>query len=159
MIVVALSAFAGAEEEADAIQAGCSGCISKPVDTRHFAQQVRDFLERRAFGAASGGSHLEPLSESALLPLRARFLQESAGQAKQWSADLDGDLDAESAAQAVHQWIGAAGLLGYPELSEMARDLAAAFRARPVDTGELRQSLDELLRAVTARLAEQKPEP
>lgn len=158
-IVVALSAFAGPREEEEARRAGCDGCLAKPIDTRTFAWQVREFLERRSSGSRSS-SAMPPdaLSESTLLPLRGRFLEESASQALQWVTQLEGELAAETAAQSVHQWIGAAGLLGYPEISEMARELETAFRARPVDAGELREALEELLEALAARLAERKPE-
>ena len=66
-----------------------------------------------------------------------------------------GDFDPERAARTAHQWVGAAGLLGLPEISEKARSLAAALRARPLDMGELRQALDAMLSALAARLAEQ----
>lgn len=42
--VVALSAFAMKGDEARALAAGCDGYITKPIDTRSFAAQVRTFL-------------------------------------------------------------------------------------------------------------------
>ena len=158
--VVAISAFANEGEKEAARHAGCDACIAKPVDVRAFGRQVREFLERRGAGAdVEHAASADPFADSALLPLRSRFLAESASQARQWIADLEGQFPAESAAQAVHQWIGAAGLLGYPEISERARELEAAFRIRPMDSGELRSALKELLRALAARQTEGKPEP
>lgn len=159
IFVVALSGFSCPEEEEEALRAGCDACLSKPIDTRAFGRQVGEFLERRGVPARpANSSAADALSDSALLPLRRRFLDESTAQARQWILDLDGELDAERAARAVHQWIGAAGLLGYPDIGEMARGLEVAFRARPMDTGEIREALDEVLRAFAARQAERKPE-
>jgi CheY-like chemotaxis protein len=42
--VVALTAFAMAGDRERTIDAGCSGYIAKPIDTRTFASQVRQFL-------------------------------------------------------------------------------------------------------------------
>ena len=42
--VVALTAFAMKGDDQKAIDAGCSGYITKPIDTRKLAQQVADFL-------------------------------------------------------------------------------------------------------------------
>ena len=42
--VVALTAYAMSEDEQKAFQAGCSGYISKPVDTRTFLDKIESFL-------------------------------------------------------------------------------------------------------------------
>jgi two-component system, cell cycle response regulator DivK len=44
--VVALTAFAMKGDDLKALQAGCAGYITKPIDTRRLAQQVQDFLQR-----------------------------------------------------------------------------------------------------------------
>jgi len=44
--VVALTAHAMRVHEEQAIAAGCAGYISKPINTRTFAEQVRTFLTR-----------------------------------------------------------------------------------------------------------------
>ena len=43
--IVALTAHAMSGDKEQAISAGCAGYISKPIDTRSFAEQVRIFLE------------------------------------------------------------------------------------------------------------------
>jgi CheY-like chemotaxis protein len=43
--VVALTAFAMKGDDAKALAAGCAGYITKPIDTRQLAQQVRAFLD------------------------------------------------------------------------------------------------------------------
>ena len=42
--VVALTAFAMKGDDQKAFQAGCTGYIPKPIDTRKFGAQVTDFL-------------------------------------------------------------------------------------------------------------------
>jgi two-component system cell cycle response regulator DivK len=44
--VVALTASALPQERNQAMEAGCDGYISKPIDTRAFPGQVRQFLSR-----------------------------------------------------------------------------------------------------------------
>jgi CheY-like chemotaxis protein len=48
--IVALSAYAMAEDRERALAAGCIGYITKPIDTRSLGEQVRQFLaaEREA---------------------------------------------------------------------------------------------------------------
>lgn len=44
--IVALSAFAMKGDEQKALDAGCDGYITKPIDTRRLSQQVATFLLR-----------------------------------------------------------------------------------------------------------------
>jgi CheY-like chemotaxis protein len=46
--VVALTAFAMKGDEQKVLEAGCSGYISKPIDTRTMPAQVAQFMERGA---------------------------------------------------------------------------------------------------------------
>ena len=43
--IIALSAHAMVESQAEAAAAGCDGYITKPIDTRSFAAQLEDILE------------------------------------------------------------------------------------------------------------------
>ncbi len=45
--VIALTAFAMKGDDQKALDAGCSGYITKPIDTRKLAQRVSDFLKAR----------------------------------------------------------------------------------------------------------------
>jgi CheY-like chemotaxis protein len=47
----------------------------------------------------------------------------------------------------VHQWIGAAGLLGYSAISRLARETEAILNERPLDQTQLRESLSNLAMA------------
>lgn len=46
VVIVALSAYAMAAEKANAMEAGCDGYITKPINTRTFAATARQYLER-----------------------------------------------------------------------------------------------------------------
>ena len=46
--VVAITAFAMKGDEQKALDAGCNGYITKPIDTRKFPQQVAAFLRPKA---------------------------------------------------------------------------------------------------------------
>ena len=48
--IVALTAHAMAEERERALAAGCDGYITKPIDTRVFPGQVRQYLDAREGG-------------------------------------------------------------------------------------------------------------
>jgi two-component system, cell cycle response regulator DivK len=158
--VVALAAFASPNEQEDALKAGCDGCIPKPFDTRGLASRVREFLERPGPAPPVDAEISAALSDSDLEPLRGRFLEEAIAQVHQWEHELDGEFDPEPAARVAHQWIGAAGLLGYLEIGEKARSLVIALRAHPIDTSELREALDGLLLALAAcQAGGDKPEP
>lgn len=45
LVVVALTASASNEEQELALTAGCDGYIPKPIDTRAFPDQIRQFLQ------------------------------------------------------------------------------------------------------------------
>jgi two-component system cell cycle response regulator DivK len=152
--VVALTAFAMSGDEQKAIDAGCDGYITKPIDTRTLGARIRELLDRRAESQAG----LAPLRASSLaadtghvsIPaaelqaLRRRFLDEGQERARQWLLDLDGRFDASEAARSVHQWIGAGGLLGYTAISRLAREVEAVLVERPLDQSQLRESLTNL---------------
>lgn len=52
--VVALTAHAMAGFEREAIEAGCTGYITKPIDTRTFVKQVNAFLRPESPSPATG---------------------------------------------------------------------------------------------------------
>jgi len=45
--IVAITAHAMQGDDTKALEAGCAGYISKPVDTRNFLQKVSDFLHHK----------------------------------------------------------------------------------------------------------------
>jgi two-component system cell cycle response regulator DivK len=146
IVVVALTAFAMMGDRQQALDAGCDGYITKPIDTRTLGARVREFLERRAEAAASDGaapSH-PAIPADELATLRRRFLEEGRGLVRRWMLDLDEQFSADAAARSVHQWIGAAGLLGYTAISRLSREAEGILQERPVNSGELREVLTNL---------------
>ena len=51
--VVAMTAHAMVGDREDAMAAGCSGYIAKPIDTRTLGDQVRGFLQTETAGAGT----------------------------------------------------------------------------------------------------------
>jgi two-component system, cell cycle response regulator DivK len=155
--VVALTAFAAQGDEQKALDAGCDGYITKPIDTRALGSRIRSYLERRAESRdetpaprpAPSGVKPEGLAIPApeLLVLRRRFLDEGREQSRKWVFDLDGQFDAQQAARVVHQWIGAGGLLGYNGISRLSREVEGLLQERPLDQNQLRESLANLAMA------------
>jgi CheY-like chemotaxis protein len=54
--IVALTAHAMAGDRELALAAGCSGYMSKPIDTRNFGNQVREYLSRQQLESGAGGA-------------------------------------------------------------------------------------------------------
>jgi DNA-binding response OmpR family regulator len=151
--VVALTAFAMKGDEQKAVEAGCDGYITKPIDTRSLGARIREHLNRRAEAqSASGAAPAQPApaGESASLPaaemlaLRRKFLTEGQEAARQMLLDLDGQFNANDAAKKVHNWIGTGGLLGYSAISRLAREVEAVLVERPLENDQLRDSLTNL---------------
>jgi DNA-binding response OmpR family regulator len=155
IIVVALTAFAMEDDEEKAIAAGCDGYLTKPIDTRSLGQRIRGILDSRgeartpAPAPAADAGMAEQLSRPELASLRRRFLAEGQEKARQFLADLDGPFNAPEAGRVAHQWIGAGGLLGYPAISSLAREVERILLERPIDTDQLRESLGNLVLALT----------
>jgi CheY-like chemotaxis protein len=161
--VIALTAFAMAGDERKALDAGCDGYITKPIDTRTLGTRIREILDRRAearaasvSGAASAGDG--SVSPAELTELRKRFLGEGLAVAQQLLADLDGQFNFAEAARQLHNWVGTGGLLGYPAISRLARETEAVADGLPLDTGQLRDSLTSLVVAFSG-LSGERDEP
>jgi len=160
--VVALTAFAMKGDEQKAVDAGCDGYITKPIDTRALGGRIRQLLEQRdaARTAVELPSEHEAIPAAEMQALRRRFLHEGQERARQLLLDLDEAFNANDAARVVHQWVGTAGLLGYSALARLAHEVQALLLERPVDTSQLRESLTNLLLAFsTPREAHDTPIP
>ncbi len=160
--VVALTAFAMKGDEQKAIDAGCDGYITKPIDTRALGARIRGYLDQRdqTPPAAAPEAVGDLSSQSEMLALRRRFLDEGYETTRQWLRDLEGSFQSDEVARAAHQWIGAAGLLGYSAISRLCREVEAVLRERPLDAGQLRESLANLVLAFsTPREARDTPVP
>jgi CheY-like chemotaxis protein len=161
--VVALTAFAMKGDEQKAMEAGCDGYITKPIDTRTLGERIRQLLSVR--GEPSKAAVLPPTEEEVIPAaemkvLRHRFLQEGQERTRQMLVDLDDEFHSREAARAVHQWVGTAGYLGYMPLARQAREVEALLRDRPVDAAQVRESMTNLLLAFsTPPEGQDKPIP
>jgi len=149
--VVALTAFAMKGDEQKAVEAGCDGYITKPIDTRSLGGRIREHLNGRA--EAQGAAPAAPgviqeasgaLPAAEMMALRRRFLTEGQETARQMLLDLDGQFNAADAAKKVHTWIGTGGLLGYSAISRLAREAEAVLLVRPLENDQLRDALTSL---------------
>ena len=124
-------------DEQKAIDAGCDGYITKPIDTRTLGARIREFLDRResrdAAPAELPDRARSTVPAAEMQALRRRFLDEGQERARQLLLDLDGQFDADEAARAVHQLDGTGGLLGYAAISRLAREVEAVLQERPLD--------------------------
>jgi CheY-like chemotaxis protein len=144
IVVVALTALAMQGDEQKALDAGCDGYITKPIDTRALGDRIRAFLhDDSAPGVKPSAADL--FAEAGIDDLRSRFLDEAMQQVPIWIEQLEGAFDPAAARLIAHQWVGSAGLLGYRKVSMLSREVETVLRQRPLDMAELRGALDTLL--------------
>ena len=166
ILVVALTAFAMKGDEQKAIDAGCDGYITKPIDTRSLGERIRGYLSRRAETQPAAVAEEAPrgvpetVGATEMDSIRTRFLLEGQAKSRQLLVELDGPFSADAAAKTVHQWVGTGGLLGYSAISRLSREAEIALQERPLDNSQLRESLTNLMTACSSpREAYGKPVP
>ncbi len=160
--VLALTACDMEGDEERARDAGCDGYLRKPIDQQTLTdvRQYLDFGDRatalplRAEETSHGWKpELSPqpialaIPESEMEDLRRTFLSEGALQSRQLLATLDQEFDAKHAAVLAHRWAGTGGILGFPRISERAREVELILRTPPWTVVRMRVALRNLARA------------
>jgi len=120
IIVVACTAYAMPGDEEKAHRVGCSGYITKPVDTRTLPATVRLHLGTRqaAKPALQPGDYHDLLAE-----IRANFLVEGEEECASLLGTLMQGIDVDRTQRTTHHWTGIAGVLGFAEIARKARGI------------------------------------
>jgi two-component system cell cycle response regulator DivK len=161
ILVLALTAFAMRGDEKRAYEAGCDGYITKPIDTRTFPTLVRQYLERNQ---GTRGPMLAETAEPAdlapsLREIRREFVADGLEQSGRLMGMLGAGFDPAEALVTAHRWTGSAGSVGYPEITETARELEAVLQQNGSGSTEhARELLERLARMfAAAREAGERP--
>jgi two-component system, cell cycle response regulator DivK len=120
IIVVAVTAYSIPGDEEKAQLAGCSGLITKPLDTRTLPAAVKLHLGTRqvAQPAFQPGDYHDLLTE-----LRANFLIDGEEESGQLLHTLAQGFDLDRAQRMAHRWTGIGGILGFSEIARKARGI------------------------------------
>ena len=125
-IIVAVTAYAMRGDEEKATAAGCNGYMCKPIDTRTFVSQIRQYLEKDAPNQDSGGD-----PNNLMQSLRNEFIAEGIEASRRFAeSDLAPD-QLESMQRVAHHWAGMGGTLGFPEITNRARVLERIIETQP----------------------------
>jgi CheY-like chemotaxis protein len=110
IIILVITAYAMAGDEEKALRAGCSGFVTKPVDTRTLPATVKLHLESKqaARPAFEAGDYHDLLAD-----LRTSFLIEGGEEGHGLLRGLTHGFDADRAQRIAHRWAGIAGTLGF----------------------------------------------
>jgi CheY-like chemotaxis protein len=144
--LIALTGMHSPEEEHQALAAGFHAFLTKPV-----APQVLRDTVRKHLGAVPDTS-AELSLEDLIAPLRAQFLSMGAEKCRRLLATLPAaaapPFDHRDLRSAFHSWAGAGGTVGFPRVTEKARE-GEALLDRPF------QQIASQLRGVMENLLEQ----
>jgi len=150
LVVVALTAYAMRGDEERMRAAGCDGYIGKPIDTRTFAAQVREYRERHL-------GNQEPVGEAALVDspeiarLKSDFIFQSRREARALLLLPDFDLGGDLTFKTLHRWKGMGSSIGLGGLTDLAREAESHSReARPVRGTLIRAFISSILALLEA---------
>jgi DNA-binding response OmpR family regulator len=159
VLVLGLTTQKSKEFAQDAIDAGCDGYLTRPVDAKSLNERIHEMLNGRQPEAASKDD-AKAATGADLQLLRARFLAEGREKGRNILLDLEGRLNTDDAQKIVHQWIGTGGLLGYSAISRLAREAEAVLMEKPLDGAQFRETMTNLVLAFSSpREARDEPIP
>ncbi len=129
IVVVAVTAYSIPGDEEKAHRAGCSGLITKPLDTRTLPAAVKLHLGRKQVTqpAFQPGDYHDLLTE-----LRANFLIDGEEESSQLLHTLAQGFDLDRTQRIAHRWTGIGAILGFAEIARKARGIED-FLADPSD--------------------------
>lgn len=155
IVVVAVSGHASDGDNRQALEAGCDGYLSKPVDPTILVSSIRDYLQHHTrtsktppperHAPATAAKPVAGAEDLDVETLQRQFLEEGALRCRYMLDSLEHDFDAQKAARLFHQWVGAAGMLGYMAISGLAREAETAVSKGTVDFPRLRDLLSNLI--------------
>jgi len=159
IVVVALTLSAAPAEQVQAEEAGCAGCISRPLDPRELGGQVRAYLARRPRTSTDGqaGPSQAGLLQADWLALtgpeietlRRRFLEDAARQTHGMLETTGAAIDSAKVSALLDRWAAVATALDYPGIAEAARASQEFLaQARP-DPAQWREIASNLLLALS----------
>ena len=158
-LVLALTAKSSKDLSAQAIDAGCDGFLTRPVDAKSLKERIHQLLNGRDPVPVSK-EDLKAATGADLQALRTRFLAEGREKGRTILLQLEGRFDADEAQKVVHQWIGTGGLLGYTAISRLAREAEAVLMEKPLDSSQFRETMTNLVLAFSSpREARDEPSP
>jgi len=133
IVVIACTAYTMPGDEEKAQASGCSGYITKPVDTRTLPATIKLHLGARQATqpAFEAGDYHDLLAE-----MRSNFLVEGEEESGRLLGRLAQGLDLDRTQRTVHHWTGIAGILGFAEIARKARGIEDYL----ADPGEQRRS-------------------
>ncbi len=118
-----------------AMEAGATKVISKPIEERILKEAVNEILSGEFFDSSSSSSSLLITNEESK-QIKEDLLQvflKSFPEIKHKIADAMRRRDAEDLKNYIHQIKGAGGTIGYPELTELSREVMNLAFATPSD--------------------------
>jgi len=148
--VIALTATPAAEGERWALDAGCDAYLTKPVASPVLREAVRKYLCGKPRPEA-----VQAVDEEIIAPLRYEFLRSGIERCGQLLAKLPETaptrtmapyLDYEGLERALHGWAGVGGTIGFPHITDKAREGEALLK-QPLErvSAELRGLMVDLL--------------